>query len=45
MLLDEATAAIDPIGERAVQAALLELVRGKTLIVVAHRLSTIRCAD
>lgn len=45
VLLDEATAAIDPIGERAVQAAFAELVRGKTLIVVAHRLSTIRSAD
>lgn len=45
VLLDEATAAIDPIGERAVQAALAELVRGRTLIVVAHRMSTIRSAD
>ncbi|MHA6628720.1 hypothetical protein ACU61A_25050 [Pseudonocardia sichuanensis] len=45
VLLDEATAAIDPIGERAVQAALAELVRGRTLIVVAHRMSTIASAD
>jgi ATP-binding cassette, subfamily B, bacterial IrtB/YbtQ len=45
VLLDEATAAIDPITERAVQLGLAELVRGKTLIVVAHRLSTIRSAD
>lgn len=45
VLLDEATAAIDPTNERHVQAALAELVREKTLIVVAHRLSTIRSAD
>ncbi|MEM7322981.1 MAG: ABC transporter ATP-binding protein [Actinomycetota bacterium] len=45
VLLDEATSAIDPTNERLVQAALGELVVGKTLIVVAHRLSTIRSAD
>jgi ATP-binding cassette, subfamily B, bacterial IrtB/YbtQ len=45
VLLDEATAAIDPTNERHVQAALGELVREKTLIVVAHRLSTIASAD
>jgi ATP-binding cassette subfamily B protein IrtB len=45
VLLDEATSAIDPTNERLVQAALRELVAGKTLIVVAHRLATIRSAD
>ncbi|MFT4080865.1 ABC transporter ATP-binding protein [Rhodomicrobium sp.] len=45
VLLDEATAAIDPTNERAIQAALQSLVADKTLIVVAHRLSTIRAAD
>lgn len=45
VLLDEATAAIDPTNERAIQAALHTLVADKTLIVVAHRLSTIRSAD
>jgi ATP-binding cassette subfamily B protein len=45
VLLDEATSAIDPTNERLVQAALSELVAGKTLLVVAHRLSTIRSAD
>jgi ATP-binding cassette subfamily B protein IrtB len=45
VLLDEATAALDPTTERAVQAATAELVRGKTLLVVAHRLATIRTAD
>jgi ATP-binding cassette subfamily B protein len=45
VLLDEATSAIDATNERLVQAALRELVAGKTLIVVAHRLATIRSAD
>lgn len=45
VLLDEATAAIDPTNERHVQAALAELVHDKTVIAVAHRLSTIRSAD
>lgn len=45
VLLDEATAAIDPTNERAIQQALAELVADKTLIVVAHKLSTIQAAD
>lgn len=45
ILLDEATAAIDPTNERALQEALSALVADKSLIVVAHRLSTIRSAD
>ena len=45
VLLDEATAAIDPSNERAIQTALQRLARDRTLIVVAHRLSTIRNAD
>ena len=45
VLLDEATAAIDPTNERAIQTALGALVADKTLIVVAHRLSTVRAAD
>lgn len=45
VLLDEATAAIDPTNERALQQALSRLVADKTLIVVAHKLSTIRAAD
>lgn len=45
VLLDEATAAIDPTNERAIQSALHALVADKTLIVVAHRLSTIQAAD
>jgi ATP-binding cassette subfamily B protein len=45
LLMDEATSALDPINEQAVQAALHKLVQGRTVIVVAHRLSTIRSAD
>lgn len=45
VLLDEATAALDPTNERALQAALSALVADKTLIIVAHKLSTIRAAD
>ncbi|NCD09204.1 MAG: ABC transporter ATP-binding protein [Negativicutes bacterium] len=41
IILDEATAYIDPENEAALQQAIAKLVRGKTLIVIAHRLSTI----
>lgn len=45
LLLDEATSSIDTRTELQVQAAFDELMRGRTSIVVAHRLSTIRSAD
>lgn len=45
VLLDEATAALDPENERAVQHALRALTREKTLVIVAHRLQTVQSAD
>lgn len=45
VLLDEATAALDPINDKAIQQALARLTVDKTLLVVAHRLPTIQAAD
>ena len=45
MLLDEATASVDPENEVYLQQAINDLVKNKTLIVIAHRLSTVRDAD
>lgn len=45
VILDEATAYIDPENEAVIQKAIAKLVQGKTVIVIAHRLSTIKDAD
>ncbi|PZG13135.1 ABC transporter ATP-binding protein [Nonomuraea aridisoli] len=45
VILDEATAALDSTNEAAVQAALGEALEGRTAVVIAHRLSTVRAAD
>ncbi|MEW1683684.1 ABC transporter ATP-binding protein [Streptomyces sp. T12] len=45
VLLDEATASLDPENERAVQDALSALSAGRTLLVIAHRLGTVAAAD
>ncbi len=45
LILDEATSALDNITERQIQESLNELCHGRTTIVVAHRLSTVRGAD
>jgi subfamily B ATP-binding cassette protein MsbA len=45
LLLDEATSNLDPESERAVQTALARLMRGRTTLVIAHRLATVAAAD
>lgn len=45
MVLDEATARVDPETEQRIDAAVRELMRGRTTIVIAHRLSTLREVD
>jgi ATP-binding cassette subfamily B protein len=45
VILDEATSSVDPENEHALLAAIRELTRGKTLITIAHRLTTVRDVD
>ncbi|KID97448.1 multidrug resistance protein 1, partial [Metarhizium majus ARSEF 297] len=45
LFLDEATSALDPNAEKIVQAALNNVAKGRTMVIIAHRISTIRDAD
>lgn len=45
LVLDEATASVDTITEQKIQAAIDKVIRGRTSIIIAHRLSTVRNAD
>ena len=45
IILDEATASVDPENEHLIQNAISELTKGKTIITIAHRLATIENAD
>ena len=45
LILDEATSALDTVTEQKIQASFRELAKGRTTLVIAHRLSTVKNAD
>lgn len=45
LILDEATASVDTLTEQQIQSAIEEVIKGRTSVVIAHRLSTVRNAD
>ena len=45
LVLDEATASVDTLTEKKIQSAISEIIKGKTTLMIAHRLSTVRDAD
>ncbi len=45
LVLDEATASVDTLTEKKIQSAISEIIKGRTTLMIAHRLSTVRDAD
>jgi ABC-type multidrug transport system fused ATPase/permease subunit len=45
LVLDEATARIDPVTEQRLEAAVADLLEGRTTLIIAHKLSTLRMVD